>query len=159
MPPPLLIDLSKVDPHTVVVSRDEIYGRLLPQRHEFMLLDGVCTLDREKKLIVAYSDVRPEDWWVRGHIPGRPLLPGVLMLEMAAQVSALGARLLADLQGFIGFGGVEGCRFRATVEPPARLYLVAAGLHYRSRRFVSATQGIVSGKLIFEAKIIGVTMS
>ncbi len=159
MPPPLLIDLAKVDPDGVVVSRDEIYGRLLPQRHEFMLLDGVCTLDRDAKLIVAYSEVRTEDWWVRGHIPGRTLLPGVLMLEMAAQVSALGARLLADLQGFIGFGGVQACKFREAVTPPARLYLVAVGLDYRSRRFVSATQGIVSGKLIFEAKIIGVTMS
>ena len=158
MPPPLLIDLSRVDPDEVVVSRDEIYGRLLPHRHEFMLLDGVCALDRDAKLIVAFSEIRTDHWWVRGHVLGRTLLPGVLMLEMAAQVSALGARLLADQQGFIGFGGVEACKFRDTVKPPARLYIIAAGLDYRPRRFVSATQGVVSGKLIFEAKIIGVTM-
>ncbi len=158
MPPPLLIDLAKVDPDGVVVSRDEIYGRLLPQRHEFMLLDGVCTLDRDAKLIVAYSEVRTEDWWVRGHIPGRTLLPGVLMLEMAAQVSALGARLLADLQGFIGFGGVEACKFRETVVPPARLYILCVGKEYRPRRIVAHTQGVMEGKLVFEAKITGVSV-
>ena len=91
MPPPLLIDLAAVDLSQAVLSRREIYDQL-PQRFEFELLDGVCHLDRAARKMVAFADIRPDAWWVRGHVPTRPLLPGVLMLEMAAQSSALLAK-------------------------------------------------------------------
>lgn len=158
MPPPLLIDLDNVDLDRVEVSRERIYAELLPHRFEFMVLDGVALVDHEHMGLVAYADIREDSWWVRGHVPGRPLLPGVLMLEMAAQAAALGARLLANHEGFIGFGGVEGCKFRDTVTPPARLYLLAMGDEYRARRIVSRTQGVCEGKLVFEARVTGVTI-
>ncbi|MCH7477741.1 MAG: beta-hydroxyacyl-ACP dehydratase, partial [SAR324 cluster bacterium] len=88
MPPPLLIDLDRVDPAQVVLTKAEIYERL-PQRYEFQVLGGVCLLDREHKQIAAFADVAADDWWARGHLPGRPLLPGVLMLEMAGLVASL----------------------------------------------------------------------
>ncbi len=157
MPPPLLIDLEQVDLDRVSLARDEIYEHL-PQRHEFMLLDGVCHLDREKRCLVAYADIRPDAWWVRGHVPGRPLLPGVLMLEMAAQASAVAAKTVIGQAGFIGFGGIEECRFRETVIPPQRLYIICSGENYRPRRIISRTQGVVEGRLVFEATITGLML-
>ena len=157
MPPPLLIDLDQVDLSPVLVTRKEIYEHL-PHRFEFMLLDGVCMVDRDAKRIVAYADIDPDEWWIRGHVPDRPLLPGVLMLEMAAQTSAVLAELLGVCEGFIGFGGVEECKFRETVVPPARLYILCAAIEYRPRRIISGTQGVIGGKLIFEAKITGVPL-
>ena len=156
MPPPLLVDLQQLDLDRVCLTKDEIYQRL-PHRFEFRLLDGVCMVDLEGQRIVAYADIRVEDWWVRGHVPHRPLLPGVLMLEMAAHASAV----LAKLQGndtFIGFGGVDNCKFRETVVPPARLYIIGVGVDYRPRRIVSDTQGVMDGKLVFEARITGLTI-
>lgn len=156
MPPPLLIDLQQLDLDRVCLTKDEIY-ELLPHRFEFRLLDGVCMVDLEGQRIVAYADIRSEDWWVRGHVPDRPLLPGVLMLEMAAHASAI----LAKLQGndtFIGFGGVDDCKFRETVVPPARLFILGVGVDYRPRRIVSDTQGVMDGKLVFEARITGLTI-
>lgn len=156
MPPPLLIDLQQLDLNRVCLTKDEIYERL-PQSFEFRLLDGVCMVDLEGQRIVAYADIRSEDWWVRGHVPHRPLLPGVLMLEMAAHASAI----LAKLQGndtFIGFGGVDDCKFRETVVPPARLFILGVGVDYRPRRIVSDTQGVMDGKLVFEARITGLTI-
>jgi len=158
VPPPLLIDVENIDLDRTELSREQIYEDLLPHRFEFMVLDGVALVDRKGRRLLAYADIRPDSWWVRGHVPGRPLLPGVLMLEMAAQTAAIGARLLADHEGFIGFGGVEGCKFRDTVTPPARLYLAAMGDEYRPRRIVSRTQGICDGKLVFEARVTGVTI-
>lgn len=158
MPPPLLVDLDRVDAESVVLTREQIYDRLLPQRFEFSVLDAVCMVDREARLLVAYADIRTDDWWVRGHIPGRPLLPGILMLEMAAQGSAIGAKLLVDHVGFVGFGRVDGCKFREAVAPPARIYILIDGTDYRPRRIVSHTQGVVDGKLVFEAKVTGLTM-
>ncbi|MEK7756493.1 MAG: 3-hydroxyacyl-ACP dehydratase FabZ family protein, partial [Planctomycetota bacterium] len=128
-----------------------------PQRFEFRLLDGVCMVDLERQRIVAYADIRSEDWWVRGHVPNRPLLPGVLMLEMAAQASAVLAKL-RGCDAFIGFGGVDNCKFRETVVPPARLFIIGVGVDFRPRRIVSDTQGVMDGKLVFEARITGLTI-
>ena len=109
MPPPLLIDPDTVDVQRVVHTRAEIYERFLPHGFEFQVLDGVLHIDHARKEIVAFVDVRTDAWWVRGHVPGRPLLPGVLMLEMAAQACAVGTKLLTDYPAFIAFGGVDRC--------------------------------------------------
>ena len=157
MPPPLLIDLNEVDLDKVCLTREQIYEHL-PHRFEFQVLDGICMVDCPGQRIVSYVDIREDDWWVRGHVPGRPLLPGVLMLEMAAQTSAVLAQQIDDSDAFIGFGGVERCKFRDTVTPPARLYLLCVGVEYRARRIVSTTQGVVDGRLVFEAQITGLTI-
>ncbi len=157
MPPPLLIDLQQIDLSRVLLTREQIY-EYLPHGFEFMLLDGVCMMDRKAGRLVAYADVHTDAWWVRGHFPGRPLLPGVLMLEMAAQASAVTARLLGKHLGFFGFGGVDACKFREVVIPPARLYLLSIGDEYRPRRIVSRTQGVIDQQLIFEARITGLVL-
>lgn len=158
MPPPLLIDLARVDLQRVLLSRDQIYERFLPHRFEFMTLDGVCHVDADGGSIVTYADIRSSDWWVRGHVPGRSLLPGVLMLEMAGQTAGITAKMLADCPGFIALGGVEECKFRDAVIPPCRLYILATGVEMRPRRIIAKTQGVVEGRLVFEATIIGMTL-
>ena len=157
MPPPLLIDLDRIDSNALQLSQDEIY-KILPHRHEFKVLSGVCHYDKEALEIVAFCDIREDDWWVRGHIPGRPLLPGVIMLEMAAHVATLLANLSRDFDSFIGFGGVDACKFRDSVTPPARLYILAANGDIRARRVKCSTQGVANNKLIFEAQITGITL-
>lgn len=157
MPPPLLLDLASLDLSKTVLTKEAIY-RGLPHRYEFQVLDGVCHLDHATNHVVAYADIRTDAWWVKGHVPGRPLLPGVLMLEMAAQTSAIAAKQ-SGVEAFIGFGGVEHCKFRDSVTPPARLYLIGVGIDVRPRRIISDTQGVVDGRLIFEARITGLTMS
>ena len=157
MPPPLLIDLNSIDLHQARLTQEEVYERL-PHRYEFMLLHGICHVDHEKQAIVGYRDVGPDDWWFRGHVPGRPLLPGVLMLEMAAQVSAVMTKLMGGSQGFLAFGGVDKCKFREAVTPGTRLYLLCVAEEIRPRRVVSETQGVVDGRVIFEARITGLIM-
>lgn len=157
MPPPLLLDLNEIDLDKVVLTRSEIY-EYLPHRHEFALLDGVCHLDRERALIVGFRDVRADDWWFRGHVPGRPLLPGVLMLEMAAHAAALISKIVGGVDAFIGLGGVDNFKFRDAVIPPARLHLVAIGRQLRARRTVCDTQGVADGRLVFEGRITGLAM-
>ena len=156
MPPPLLIDLDSVDVNANIIPKREIY-KLLPHRHEFQVLDGVCSYDLANHTIVTFVDITPQDWWVRAHVEGRPLLPGVLMLEMAAQSAAVLAKLAGN-SDFLGFGGVESCKFRDTVVPPARLYLLCVGVDYLSRRIISNAQGVRDGRLVFEAQITGLTI-
>jgi len=157
MPPPRLIDLSQHDLERVCVSKAEIYKHL-PHRHEFQLLDGFCVLDKEARRAVAFADIHANAWWVRGHVEGRTLLPGVLMLEMAAQASAILSKTVTGNPGFLGFGGVDACKFRDAIAPPARLYILCADVEDRPRRFISDVQGICADKLVFQARITGMTM-
>jgi 3-hydroxyacyl-[acyl-carrier-protein] dehydratase len=152
----LLIDLNTVDVNANILPKRKIY-ELLPHRHEFQVLDGVCSYDLANHTIVTFVDINPQDWWVRAHVEDRPLLPGVLMLEMAAQSAAVLAKLAGN-SDFLGFGGVENCKFRDTVVPPARLYLLCVGVDYRSRRIISNAQGVRDGRLVFEAQITGLTI-
>jgi 3-hydroxyacyl-[acyl-carrier-protein] dehydratase len=65
------------------------------------------------------------------------------------------AKLSGRYDAFIGFGGVDQCKFREAVFPPARLFLLAASLEQRPRRIVSAVQGVIDDRIIFEATLVG----
>jgi 3-hydroxyacyl-[acyl-carrier-protein] dehydratase len=154
MPPPILLSPSSVDLDVAAMPRDEIL-KLLPHRYEFQLIDGVARVDFERKLIVGFHDVRSDGFWARGHIPGRPLFPGVLMIEVAAQLSSLLYNSFIKTNVFLGFAGVDGVKFRGTVSPPSRLVVVASAIEVRPRRMISACQGFVGETMVFEAQITG----
>src|SRR5436309_2866549 len=128
MPPPLHLDPAGIDLARVVADREGL-RRVNPQRFEMEQLDAIVLCDTERQLVAGYKDVRPDEFWVRGHMPGYPLLPGVLMCEAAAQLCSYYVHQTNLLQGdFIGFGGLEKVRFRGTVRPGDRLLLVGKAL-------------------------------
>ncbi|MCK6486318.1 MAG: beta-hydroxyacyl-ACP dehydratase [Phycisphaerae bacterium] len=157
MPPPALLDLSKLDLNRVEMTREQIY-EVLPHRHEFMQLDGVIHLDADKLEIVAYRDVKPDEWWCKGHLPGRPLFPGVLMIETAAHIASVYFSRVLKEPGFLGFGGVDSFKFREAVIPPARLYILGRAVEVRRRRMVCDVQGFVNEAMVFEGRITGLPM-
>lgn len=155
MPPEPLFDVSKIDQSKVAVTRDQIY-QVNPHRFEFQQLDGIFFIDDEGEVIAGYRDVRDDEFWVRGHIPGRPVLPGVLMIEAAAQLISYWVMTRVDHEGFLGFGGVDEVKFRGQVVPGDRLILLGTMLEKRGkRRFIGRTQGLVDGKMVYEGVITG----
>src|SRR5437016_4560763 len=103
MPPELHFDLSRLDYNRVLADREQI-RRVNLQRFEMEQLTAILHMDTQEQLIIGYKDVEPDEFWVRGHLPGHPLLPGVLMCEAAAQLSSyyiVASGLLKD--SFIGF--------------------------------------------------------
>lgn len=157
MPPQLLYDISGIDLQKVLYGPDEI-RQCNPQRGDMEQLDAVVYVDESLGRIIGYKDVRPDEFWVAGHIPGRPLFPGVLMIEAAAQVSGFYTRKIMKWGGFIGFGGADEVRFRLPVEPGQRLYLIVQKIWDRHRRVSCKVQGMVNGALVFEASITGTQM-
>ena len=149
-----ILDPGSVDFERVLVGRDGI-REWVPQRFEFEMLDAILHYDGDAQIAVARKRIGPDEFWVRGHIPGRPLLPGVLMIECAAQVASFYTREYVGWKGFIGFGGVEDCKFRMQVPPGKRMYVMLQKIWERHRRILCKAQGVVDGQLAFEASIVG----
>ena len=152
MPPQFLYDLSALDLDRVSHDMDAV-RKVNPQRGDMEHLNGVIHLDDDG--VVAFKDVRADEFWVPGHIPGRPLLPGVIMIEAAAQAASFYTAMVQKWPGFIGFGGVDGVKFRQQVAPGCRLYIMLKVIWKRHRRICCNSQGIVNGNVVFEASITG----
>lgn len=159
MPPLPIIEPSALDPTRVLYTREQIY-QYLPQRHEFAQLDGIIHVDKEGHSAAGIREVRADEWWCRGHMPGRPIFPGVLMLECAAQLAGFVQHEFAPMEEgyFLGFGGVDRCKFRDAVIPPARIVLAGKMTESRKRRFVCDLQAFVDGVMVFEASISGMPL-
>jgi 3-hydroxyacyl-[acyl-carrier-protein] dehydratase len=156
MPPAPLVDPAAIDTSRVLADRDEIC-RCNPQRFEMMQLTAILQLDLENKLIIGYKQVEPDEFWVRGHMPNYPLMPGVLICEAAAQLCSFCCHhLKVHKEGFIAFGGMEDVRFRGQVKPGDRLVLVAKGKRLHRRQTIFECQGFVGTNMVFHGKIIGV---
>ncbi len=106
----------------VPFGREQI-EEILPHRDPFLLIDEVIELDPGKR-VVARRAVRAEDPWFAGHFPGRPVMPGVLIVEAMAQTGAIAVLFEAANRGKIAFfAGIDDCRFKRVVEPGDMLTL------------------------------------
>ncbi len=155
-----LIDLDSIDLETVLVGPRDL-DPFLKQSGRFRMLEGVLHEDVENGLLVGYRDITADDWWAKDHIPGRPLFPGALQIETAAQLSAYdysAHRNTTPLPegSFVGFAGVDNARFRGSVEPTCRLHIITKLLRSSKRMFRYQAQAIANGNLVFEAEILGV---
>jgi len=156
MPPPLLFDLSQIDLNTKPVFDKEAIGKVNPQRFEMQHLDGILWYDKDKRFILGYKDVTDKEFWVPGHIPGRPLMPGVIMIESAAQLLSFFVKQIFEVPGFIGFAGIESAKFRQSVSPGQRLYLLGHLSKFKSRLYSACIQGVVGGTMVFETSVSGI---
>lgn len=154
MPPARLFDLSQLDLSKVEFDRSEI-AKVNPQSFEMSQLDAIVWHDLPKMLVLGYKDVTDGEFWVRGHIPGRPIMPGVIMVEAAAQLCSFFMKRIYGLEGFIGFAGIDETKFRETVVPGDRLYLLGHIHKVRSRQFSAMVQGIVNDRMAFDTVISG----
>jgi len=156
MAPQLLFDISQVDFDRPVYDTAEI-ERINPHRGAMRMIDAVVCESPDRIDYVAYHDVRGDEFWVPGHIPGRPIFPGVLMIEAAAQISSF-ISLTKRKDSFMGFAGVNDVKFRGQVVPGDRFVILCRETEMRPRRSVCLTQGLVNGTLVYEGTITGMPM-
>jgi len=155
----LLYDLSQIDFNNVIADIEEI-RECNPQRHEMEQLTAIVVDDLETNTVVGYKDVTEDEFWVRGHMPGMPLMPGVVMLEAAAQLCSYFTQKHDLLQAaMVGFGGLEDVRFRDPVVPGDRLVLIGHLDKVRPKRMlVSRFQGVVGDAVVVEGVIKGIAI-
>ena len=155
MPPPLIFDITKYDLDQVQFDINAI-EQVNPHRHPMRLLDGVIFMDDTRA--IAFHDVRSDEFWVEGHIPGRPVMPGVLIIEIVAQTASFYMLKRLESANFLGFVGATDIKFRGQVQPGDRLVVLSEITDIRPRRCVCKAQCLVGDTLVFEGTITGMPM-
>lgn len=153
----LILDPNSLDCENPIAGIDQV-RELIPQRGDMEQLTGILVDNPEEGIVAGFKDLTDKEFWVAGHMPGMPLMPGVIMCEAAAQIcSYFVAR--NDLLGceMLGFGGLDNVRFRGTVVPGDRLIVVAQQLQVRRNRLIRCHfQCFVRGSIVCEGNLIGI---
>ena len=106
----------------MALGKSEIEA-ILPHRDPFLLIDEVVELEPGTR-VVARKRVREDEYWTKGHFPGRPVMPGVLIVEAMAQTGAVAVLSEEENRGRIAFfAGIDDVRFKRMVVPGDELEL------------------------------------
>jgi 3-hydroxyacyl-[acyl-carrier-protein] dehydratase len=154
MPAEFVFDITGIDLNATVADRAGI-ATVIPHRGDMLQIDRVVWRDEGLDYGIAVKEVRADEFWVPGHIPGNPLLPGVLMVEAAAQFASWMYHMRSGRYWFAGFTRIEDTTFRGQVIPGDDMYLLCKCLKYNIKRFVCQCQGVVEGRIAFETKVTG----
>ena len=137
----------------VPFGRAEIEA-ILPHREPFLLIDEVVQLE-PGGLVVARKRVRSDDWYLAGHFPGRPIMPGVLIVEAMAQTGAIAVLSREENRGRLAlFAGIDGVRFKRVVEPGDELELSCDLERVRGPIGKGRAEARVDGELAARATLI-----
>ena len=130
----------------------------LPQRYPILMIDKVIKIVPGKS-IIALKNVTVNEPYFLGHFPGKPIMPGVLILEAMAQATgilALHANRERSKEGFLYlFAGIDKARFKRPVVPGDQLYIEAEVLKVKGNIWKCKVNAKVENELVCEAELMG----
>ena len=87
----------------------------IPQRPPFLMVDKVLDINIEEKKVICQKSISSNEWYLQGHFPNNPVMPGVLMVEgMAQAASIIGKALSLEEKGVLLFASIDECKFLGT---------------------------------------------
>ncbi|HAC64146.1 MAG TPA: 3-hydroxyacyl-[acyl-carrier-protein] dehydratase FabZ [Cyanothece sp. UBA12306] len=133
----------------------ETIQELLPHRYPFALVDRIIDYVPGEKA-VGIKNVTINEQFFNGHIPARPIMPGVLIVESMAQVGGVVLTLLPGMKGqFFAFAGIDKVRFRRPVVPGDQLMITVELLTFKRDRIAKMKgKGLVDGQLAVEGEML-----
>lgn len=127
---------------------------LLPHRYPFLLIDRVVEFEAEKR-IVAIKNVTINEPFFSGHFPGKPIMPGVLIVEAMAQAGGvLAFKTFPSVQGNVFFMGIDDARFRKPVVPGDQLRMVVEVIKHRREIWIFQGSAFVTEQKVAEARLM-----
>ena len=137
-----------------VLTAEQIH-QLLPHRYPFALVDRIIEHVPQEKA-VGLKNVTFNEPYFPGHIPGKPLMPGVLQIEAMAQVGGTILMQIPELKGkFFAFAGIDKVRFRRPVVPGDQLIMTVELLALKRQRIAKMKgKGEVDGQLAVEGEML-----
>ncbi|MBX3364743.1 MAG: beta-hydroxyacyl-ACP dehydratase [Phycisphaeraceae bacterium] len=153
----LLFELANIDLNAIRLDKDGL-ARWNPHRGHMALLDALIWESDDHSLGVGVKHVREDEFWVAGHFPGQPMMPGVLQVECGAQLACYLFNVKKGEPTLAAFLRIEHAAFRSMVVPGDDLYILCRDIKRSRRRFVCDVQGVVRDRIAFEAQISGMAM-
>jgi 3-hydroxyacyl-[acyl-carrier-protein] dehydratase len=129
-------------------------AEILPHRPPFLFVDDILRVDPGSSATGVWT-LTGDEWFFRGHFPGRPTLPGVLMCEAIAQVGAYAVLSSPEMAGKLPlFGGLDKARFRRQVGPGDRLELVVELGRMSARAGRGSGKALLGGQVACECDLM-----
>ena len=137
-----------------ILTAEQIH-QLLPHRYPFALVDRIIEYVPQEKA-VGLKNVTFNEPYFPGHIPGNPLMPGVLQIEAMAQVGGTILMQIPELKGkFFAFAGIDKVRFRRPVVPGDQLIMTVELLALKRNRIAKMKgKGEVDGQVAVEGEML-----
>jgi beta-hydroxyacyl-ACP dehydratase FabZ len=131
--------------------------KILPHRYPFLYVDRVLEIEPGKRL-VAIKNVTFDEHFFQGHFPGKPIMPGVLIVEAMAQASGiLVHKTVESDDNMVYFMSIDKVKFRKPVVPGDQLVLEVQPLQVRGKVYKFKGEAKVDGKVVCEAEFMAMT--
>ena len=135
-----------------MLNREEI-EKIIPQRDPFLMIDEVEDYIPGESCI-AYKNVNETEWYFKGHFPGKPIMPGVLITESLAQVGAVAILSMEENKGKNAlFGGINNMKFKKMVVPGDRLKLEVKIIKRKGPIGIGDALATVAGKVVAKGEL------
>ena len=135
-----------------MLNKDEI-KKIIPQREPFLMIDEVESFVPGESAI-AYKNVSADEWYFKGHFPGNPIMPGVLITESLAQAGAVAILSMEENKGKNAlFGGIDKMKFKKMVVPGDRLKLEVKIIKRKGPIGIGEAIATVDGVLVAKGEL------
>ena len=126
---------------------------IIPQREPFLMIDEIEEYIPGESAI-CYKDVKEEEWYFKGHFPGNPIMPGVLITESLAQAGAIAILSMKENKGKNAlFGGIDKMKFKKMVVPGDKLKLEVKIIKRKGPIGIGEAIATVDGKIVAKGEL------